>query len=181
MQSQAPSMLKPALISGVAFGIAGAIPIVNLINCACCALIIGCGFCAAYLQSQQCRTAGVEFLAGGGAQVGLLSGLVYGVVTSVVSALFNMVFGLADWSEMLDQMEEYGAMDPEMMDQISRLMESTGPSVFMLFGLFVSLLLGAVFATIGGLIGGTVFKHEPERDAPMSDSPPPPPPVQPGI
>ena len=46
--NQAPSMLKPALISGVAFGVAGAIPVVNWINCACCALIIGCGFFAAF-------------------------------------------------------------------------------------------------------------------------------------
>ena len=47
--NQAPSMLKPALISGVAFGVAGSIPVINWINCACCALIIGCGFFAAFL------------------------------------------------------------------------------------------------------------------------------------
>jgi len=51
MNNQAPSMLKPALISGVAFGVAGAIPVINWINCACCALIIGCGFLSAFLYS----------------------------------------------------------------------------------------------------------------------------------
>ncbi len=56
--NQAPSMLKPALISGVAFGVAGSIPVVNWINCACCALIIGCGFFAAFLYSKDSRTAG---------------------------------------------------------------------------------------------------------------------------
>jgi len=179
MQFQAPSMLKPALISGVAFGIAGAIPIVNLINCACCALIIGCGFVAAYLHSQQCKSAGVEFLAGAGAQVGLVSGLVYGVVTSVVSAFFNILFGLGDWNEIIEQMDELGSLDPEIMDQVSRFMESTGPSALMLFGLFMSLLFGAIFATIGGLIGGSVFKFQPQQDDAYSDAPPPPP-VEPG-
>ena len=56
--NQAPSMLKPALISGVAFGVAGSIPVVNWINCACCALIIGCGFFAAFLYSKDSRAAG---------------------------------------------------------------------------------------------------------------------------
>ena len=39
MNGQAPTMLKPALIAGAAFGVAGAIPVLNWINCACCALI----------------------------------------------------------------------------------------------------------------------------------------------
>jgi hypothetical protein len=182
MQAQAPSMIRPALISGVAFGIAGAIPFVNMLNCACCALIIGCGFVAAYLQAQQCKTAGAAFLPNHGAQVGLLSGLFYGVVTTVVSSLINVVFGLGDWQDIVEQMEEIGTLDPEVMDQIARFMESTGPSVMVLFGLFISLLFGAIFATIGGLIGGSVFKVEASDEPPfMGSDAPPPTPVQPGL
>jgi type IV secretory pathway TrbD component len=185
MQAQPPSMLKPALISGVAFGIAGAIPMLNLINCACCALIIGCGFLAAYLQSQQCKTAGVEFGAGSGAQVGLLSGLVYGVVSAILSTLLNAALGIGDWQETLEQLKELGTMDPEVMEQITRFMESTGPAVLVLFGLFFALLFGAIFATIGGLIGGSVFKAEGGQEPPTAETPPSadapaPPPVQPG-
>ena len=182
MQAQAPSMIRPALISGVAFGIAGAIPFVNMLNCACCALIIGCGFVAAYLQAQQCKTVGVAFQPNHGAQVGLLSGLIYGVVTTVVSSLFNLAFGLGDWQDIVQQMDEIGTLDPEVMDQIARFMESTGPSVMVLFGLFISLLFGAIFATIGGLIGGSVFKIEASDEPPfMGSDAPPPPPVQPGL
>ncbi len=182
MQAQAPSMIRPALIAGVAFGIAGAIPFLNLLNCACCALVIGCGFVAAYLQSQQAKTVGAPFLPSHGAQVGLLSGMIYGVVTTVVSAVFNFVLGLGDWQEIIDQMEEIGTLDPEVMDQVTRFMDSTGPSVMVLFGLFMSLLLGAIFATIGGLIGGSVFKFEAPAEPPYrgADAPPPPP-VQPGF
>jgi type IV secretory pathway TrbD component len=186
MQAQPPSMLKPALIAGVAFGVAGAIPVINLINCACCALIIGCGFLAAYLQSQQCKTVGVEFGAGAGAQVGLLSGLIYGVVSAILSTLLNAALGIGDWKQTLDQMEELGTMDPEVMEQITRFMDSTGPAVLVLFGLFFALLFGAIFATIGGLIGGAVFKAEGGGQQPPAAQPPPsaeataPPPVQPG-
>jgi len=184
MQGQTPSMFKPALISGVAFGVAGAIPLVNLINCACCALIIGCGFLAAYLQSQQCKSAGVIFNAGAGALVGLVSGLVYGVVNSIISSILQMALGLGDWKAMLEQMEQFGSMDPQVMEQITQFMDSTGPVVIMLIGLFFSLLFGAIFATIGGLIGGSVFKVAGPQ-APAGTEPPPatgdapPPPVAP--
>ena len=182
MQPEAPSMVRPALISGIAFGVAGAIPFINMLNCACCALIIGCGFVAAYLQSQQCKTVGAPFLASNGAQVGLLSGLIYGVATTVVSSIINLVFGLGDWQEIVEQMDEIGTLDPEVMDQVSRFMESTGPSVMVLFGLFISLLFGAIFATVGGLIGGSVFKVEAPAEPPFTGSDaPPPPPVQPGL
>jgi len=105
MNNQAPSMLKPALISGVAFGVAGAIPVINWINCACCALIIGCGFFAAYLYSKDSRSAGVPFQPGNGATVGLVSGLVYGAVSGVLGGIINSIFGLGDWQEVIDQIQ----------------------------------------------------------------------------
>jgi hypothetical protein len=179
-------MFKPALIAGVAFGVAGAIPIVNLINCICCALIIGCGFLAAYLQSQQCKAAGAPFTAGAGAVVGVISGLIYGVVTSVITALFQVAFGLNDWQQAIDQMEQFGTMDPEVMEEITQFMDSTGPVVLLLLALFFNVLFGAIFAAIGGLIGGSVFKVE-GPGAPVDVTPSstgtggeaPPPPVQP--
>ena len=89
MENQAPPMLKPALISGLAFGVAGAIPVINWINCACCALIIGCGFLAAFLYSKDCVGAGAAFRPGNGATVGLLSGLIYGVVSGVLGGIIK--------------------------------------------------------------------------------------------
>jgi uncharacterized protein involved in cysteine biosynthesis len=178
-------MYKPAIIAGVALGVAGAIPLVNFINCACCALIIGCGFLAAYLQSQQCKSAGATFTPGAGALVGLISGLIYGVVTTIISTLFQLAFGLSDWQKVLDQMDQLGSVDPEVMNQITSFMESTGPFVIMLLSLFMSLLFGAIFATIGGLIGGSVFRVAGPQPPAGSAPPPvggdaPPPPVQPG-
>ena len=77
-----------------------------------------------------------------------------------------------------------GTVDPETMAQIAGFMESTGPFVIALIGLFMSLLFGAIFATIGGLIGGSVFKVA-DPQPPTDSAPPPvggdapPPPVQP--
>jgi len=174
--NQAPSMLKPALISGVAFGVAGAIPVVNWINCACCALIVGCGFLAAFLYSKDCRAAGFAFKPGNGATVGLVSGLIYGVVAGILGGLINAAFGVGDWEEVIEQIEMSGAdIDPAVLEQVSNFMEGSGGMMMLLIGLFFALLFGAIFATIGGLIGGSVFKVE--AQAPVQQQAPPPPPV----
>lgn len=179
MNGQAPSMLKPALISGVAFGIAGAIPVLNWINCACCALIIACGFVAAWLHSRQSKAAGVGFTVGNGAVVGLGSGAVYGIVTGIVSAVLSAVLGVGEWDDIVEQLEGVGTMDPTVLDQVNRFMESTGPSVLALAGIFFSIVFGVIFATVGGLIAGAVFKAPPAAVPTVYDPLPPPPPVQP--
>jgi hypothetical protein len=174
--NQAPSMLKPALISGVAFGVAGSIPVVNWINCACCALIIGCGLLAAFLYSKECRAAGFAFRPGNGATVGLVSGLIYGVISGILGGLISAAVGMGDWQEVIEQIEMSGAdIDPAVLEQVSQFMESSGGLMMILIGLFFALLFGAIFGTIGGLIGGSVFKVEPQ--APAKEQAPPPPPV----
>ena len=174
--NQAPSMLKPALISGAAFGVAGAIPVINWLNCACCALIIGSGLLGAFLYSRDCRAAGAAFGPGNGATVGLVSGLVYGAISGVLGGLINAAFGMGDWQQIIEQVQASGAdIDPEVLDQISHFMESSGSMVMVFVGIFFALLFGAIFGTIGGLIGGSVFKVV--EPAPQYEQAPPPPPI----
>jgi hypothetical protein len=191
MNGETPSLVKPALIAGIAFGVAGAIPIIEWINCACCALIIGCGFFAAYLHSKPMKAAGLGFTAGNGGVVGLASGVVYGVVAGGMGAIIDNLLGLTDMTQIIEQMEQIGTMDPEAMEMASRFLESTGPATFALAGIFFSLLLGAVFGALGGLIGGAVFKAPPTspgeqagqqwstNQPPPGPGDPPPPPVEP--
>jgi len=194
MENQAPSMLKPALIAGAAFGIAGAIPVIEWINCACCALIIGCGFTAALLHSKQMKVAGLGFTAGNGAVVGLASGVVYGLVAGILGAMFDLMLGFADFDQIMDQMDGFGSMDPEAMEMMGRFMESTGPATIAVAGVFMSLFFGVIFASLGGLIGGAIFKAAPPQPEqavsqqwptdpppPVPQDPPPPPPVEPGL
>jgi len=173
MDSRAPSMLKPTLIGGVAFGIASAIPILNFANCLCCSLVIASGFLAAFLYSKECRNAGAEFRAGGGALVGLVAGLFYALASTVVSALMPK----PDPEEMIEMMEQFN-VPPESIDMMSRFMEGSSGVMGILIGFFVTLLIAAIFSTLGGLIGGAVFKVLPP-EAPPADptgtAPPPPP------
>ncbi len=172
MNDRSPDMLKPTLIAGALFGALAALPVIGFINCACCALILGCGFFGAYLYSNLCRRAGHEFRAGSGAIVGLISGAFYAMVHTLVSAIIELTTGgdfvaraLLEWLKKLPNLPPESA---SAIDDALQNMGTFGP-VRLIMGFLFTLLLAAVFSTIGGLIGGAVFKV---------DRPPPVPPVQ---
>lgn len=184
MDDRSPSMLKPTLIGGAAAGFASGVPLVGMLNCACCSLVMGGGFLAAFLYSKECKREGVEFRPGSGAIVGLVAGLFYALASVITSGLVNLVTGQSI-EQMIEQAEAMGTeIPPEAEPVIEFLMES-GPFLLLVMSFFVSLLIAAVFSTIGGLIGGAVFKVEPPAAPPspgMSappapDNPAPPPPA----
>jgi len=151
----------PALIGGAVFGVAGAIPILNLLNCLCCALVIGSGFLAAFLYSKECRKTNTAFSGGGGAKVGALAGVFYTVFGSIVQWIIGLITGAAfDIEEIIAQIESNPQIPPETADGIIRVIESVGSGGMWLLIPF-SLVIALIFATIGGLIGGAVFKVEP--------------------
>jgi len=167
-------MLKATLIGGALFGFLGGLPVIGALNCACCALFVAGGFLASYLQSKECSGAGVEFKAGSGAVIGLVSGLFYAIASTITSGIVSMIFR-PDPEQMLEMMEQFG-MPSEYMDMAAKFMEGSTGLVGVFIGFFFTLLFAAVFSTIGGLIGGAVFKVEPPPAPPAAQTPPPPPP-----
>lgn len=171
MDDRAPSMLKPTMIGGLTAGAVAGLPVLGMLNCACCALIIGGGFLASWLYSRECTSRGASFTPGNGALVGLVAGLFYAIGASLVGGLVQMVMpaDIEQISQMLDQFN----MPEESRGQAERWVEMMGSGVGVVLFFFLNLLLAAVFSTVGGLIGGAVFRHEPP--APV----PPPPPAAP--
>jgi len=178
-------MWKPAAIGGLLFGILGGLPIVGALNCACCALIIGGGFLAAYLHSRGSQSSGVAFGPGDGALVGLAAAPFYALASTVIGALlFAAGIGAGGWREAVDQairQTEDAGGDTEAIERFAEFLESAGPFLLGVLGFGVSLLLALVFSTIGGLIGGAAFKYTPPPAAPPTGGTvPPPPPPSPG-
>jgi len=161
MEGSKPNVWMPALIGGAVFGVAGAIPVLNFLNCLCCSLVLGSGFLAAFLYSKECRKTNTPLGGGGGAKVGALSGVFYTVFGSIVSWILSRITGAAfDFEEAIAQIESNPQIPAETADGIIRILESLEGSG-MLILLPISLAIGLIFATIGGLIGGAVFKVEP--------------------
>jgi len=172
-----PSMIKAAAIGGLAAAVLGGIPLVgDCLTMLCCSPLIGGGLLAAFMYSREAGRIGSAFTVGTGALVGLFAAVFYALGSAVVGLIVRMALGVSvaeQFETAREQMEQQGNMPPEameFMDKASGFLTESGEAVIIIMGFGFALLLGAVFCTIGGLIGGAVFK----KDAPVSDAPAPP-------
>ena len=172
MTSNPPSMVKPAAIGGAIFGFLAGLPLVGAINCACCALIIGGGFTAAYFHANALKAVGLPFAGGVGAKVGALSGVFYALVSAVVGGIVQALMGAGGLEDAIEQMRQQPNMPPEALEFMEGMAEM-GILPLILAGFGIALVLGLIFGTIGGLIGGKVFQSEPPKPAaPAAPDPP---------
>ena len=146
------SMLKPALIGGIAEGVASSIPVFNLVNLACCVLVMGGGFLAAYLYMKDAPPSAKAPL-GDGLKLGLLTGLVGAVTFAAVTIPFAMLApGLAVAGQPpVDLLD----LPPKVADLLA-----SPVMVAILFSL-PGLIVDPFFCGIGSLVGVAVFKVRP--------------------
>jgi hypothetical protein len=160
------AMLKPALMGGLVMGVLSALPGVSLGNCCCCAWLVTGGLVAAYLlQSNTSQPIAL----GDGALVGLLAGLFGAVVNMIVSVPMNIVTG--PFQQRLFQ--RIAESQPDLPDNIRQMVDNMGVGAVSIAGtimaFFMMLVLGAVFSSLGGLLGAFFFKKK------ALPAPPPPP------
>ena len=174
MDDRSPDMLRSTLISGLLFGAVAGIPFVSLLSCAtCCGLVWGCGLFAAWLYSRSCRAAGVEFRPSTGTVVGLVAGAFHALGQTIVDAVFKLAFGDVAGRAALRWMEAQpgsgaGALPPGAAafqdwakEAVRRGLEEPISFVSIVFGFLFAVLVAAVFSTLGGLIGGALFRVAP--------------------
>ena len=152
---------QPALIGGIVMGVLSALPIINIGNVCCCLWVIAGGLVAAYVL-QQNQTAPIE--AGDGALVGLLAGLLGAVIESLVAVPLSIIVAPLQ-RQMLDRfLEMAGSMPPEFRDMMERYGRGGQPFAFMIIGRIFALMfwmcIGAVFSTVGGLLGVAIFRKQ---------------------
>jgi hypothetical protein len=154
---------QPALIGGIVGGVLSALPFVAAGNLCCCLWIISGGAVAAYLFQQHQTT---PITPGDGALVGLLAGLIGAFVQLLVSIPISILVGPMERAMLQRVIEIAGTMPPEMRDAIERYSNSEGQGGFALLivkqvvTLMLYLFVGAIFSTIGGLLGALVFKKQ---------------------
>jgi len=155
--------LQPALYGGLLIGVLSALPFVGAGNCCCCLWVVAGGLLAVYLRQQNSSFA---ITSAEGALVGLLAGVIGGVVFVVVSIPIEAAMG-PFMRGIIEQLASRPDFPSEMRDALERAGGGTSAlAIFLKLG--VSLVAGAVFGMLGGLLGVAVFKK---------DGPSPPPPV----
>jgi hypothetical protein len=177
MNDRSPEMLKPTLVAGTLFGVLAAVPYLDVVNgCTCCSMVVAAGFFASYLYSRRCREAGVEFRPAGGAVVGLIAGAFFAVAVTAVGTFFHATLGNPGLRWMLDLLlrlvEQVPDVPADSLDKIEQARAELDEWGFSVLGLVLdflkSVVLGAIFSTIGGLVGGAVFKVERTAAPPTS-------------
>lgn len=154
-------------------GVLSALPLVAAGNC-CCLWVVGGGAVAAYLL-QQHQTA--PLTPADGALVGLLAGLIGAIVHFVVSIPVDLLVAPMERA-MLQRIVETFTLPPEARDVIERYgrREREMSGVFFiisrLIGLMFWLFLGAVFSTLGGLLGAVIFRKTPPPPGAIDIVPP---------
>ena len=155
--------LQPALYGGLLIGVLSALPIVSAGNCCCCLWVVAGGMLAVYLRQQNST---IAVTAAEGALVGLLAGLIGGVVGVILSIPVEAMMG--PFQRQL--LERIMASRPDFPSETRDIIERAGAGGYgvaaIAFKLCVSVVVGAIFGMLGGLLGVAVFKK---------DAPPPPP------
>ena len=163
------SRTQAVLIGGAFTGVLSALPIVSLANC-CCLWLIGGGVVASYLL-QQGQTEPVEI--GDGAVVGCLAGVVGAFVHTAVSIPIQLATRPMQ-RQMAELLRDNAEVPPEVAEMLDQL--SMGGPIVLLVGFIFMLVLGAVFSTLGGILGVVIFR----RDRVASTDAPPDIPLGPG-
>ncbi|MBN1447985.1 MAG: DUF4199 family protein [Bacteroidetes bacterium] len=175
--AQKPSKLMPVLIGGSAMTVISIVPVLNWINCACCAGVMGAAVLGVWFYKKSFPP-DMPFTIGDGAAIGALSGVIGGIFTSILQFLI-LGFGSSDFTFQLeDQLDEafseaqMQATDPAAVEAARELIMqlAANPMVLFLIGLLFALVIYVGFGALGGVIGGNIFKT---RIVP----PPPQPPV----
>jgi large-conductance mechanosensitive channel len=160
--------VQPALIGGLFIGVLSALPIVNFANC-CCLWVIGGGIITAYLMQNASATA---ITIGDGALGGLIAGIVGAIIDTILSIPIRLLMGpmqMQLWQRWMESATD-------VPDSLRVFMEPGVTGFGILISIIVSfmlmLVIGAIFATIGGMVGAAIFN----RNKPTVVPAPPPPP-----
>ncbi len=153
-----PKKLKAAAIGGGAAGIASSIPLVNLANCACCALVVGGGMLAVYLAMRG-EPAAEKAPLGEGAMIGVLAGVAAAVVGAILAIPLAALVG-DPMEQMRSIMEGIDGIPPEVLEALGGEDGDVGAALG-LIGFLFNLVTSVIFSGIGGVIGAAVFHKKP--------------------
>jgi len=137
-------------------GVLSALPLVSVGNICCCLWVISGGVAAAYVlqQGQPDPIAPAD-----GAFVGFLSGLLGAVIYFVIALPVDLLIGPMEREMMRRWVENMGGAEG-FRDYAERANVITAP-IRAFIGFVMMLFLGAIFSTIGGILGALMFKRQP--------------------
>lgn len=182
--NERPSIVVPALLGGLFLGITSALPILNFVNCACCALVIGGGILASFLYLRSYPPEYPPATYGDAAVLGALTGVFGGAIWAIVSLplaflKIHLGSGLQQLEQLRRQLDD-PEIPPAVRQFILRMMEGGALTIGAIaFHLALDVIISVIFAIIGALIGLALFQKRAQVSPPPTYGPPPPAPPGP--
>ena len=135
-------------------GVLTGLPIVSAGNLCCCMWVIGGGVIAAYML-QQNETSPIT--TGDGAAVGLMAGVIGAFVYLIISIPISFLVAPMEREIVQRFVERMGEMPPEFREFATR---RVGTGFRLIMGFILWLFVGAIFSTIGGVVGQAIFQKK---------------------
>ena len=151
--------VQPALIGGAVVGVLSALPLISAGNLCCCLWVISGGVVAAYVLQLNQTT---PITSGDGALAGLFAGLVGAAIYLVLSIPISMLMAPMERA-IMNRVIESGDVPPEFREFLTGY---RGGAFRLLTGFISMLVAGAIFSTLGGLLGTAIFKKSSPPAAP---------------
>lgn len=148
-------MLRSAALGGLFIGVLSALPIVGAANCCCCLWIVSGGALSAYLEIQQKNK---SLTTGEGAAVGALAGVIGAFVWLPIVILVSIVLGPVQQAIFEQIAQNARDMPPEAREILENMGGANVGANLLMF--FPMLLIGALFAAIGGMLAAAYYKKE---------------------
>jgi len=149
-------VIRSAALGGLFIGVLSALPVVGAANCCCCLWIVSGGALAAYLQVQQEN----RTLTGGeGAAVGALAGVIGAFVWLPIVVMVALVLGPFQEAMLEEIVRNARDMPPEAREILENMSRSRSAAGYVVL-FFFQLVMGSLFAALGGLLGAMYFKKE---------------------
>jgi hypothetical protein len=137
-------------------GVLSALPLIAVGNVCCCLWVISGGVVAAYvLQHGQPE----PMTPADGAFVGFLAGIAGAMVYTIISVPIDVLIGPMERALMQRMVQNMAGAEGfrNYADQADRV----AAPVRALLGFLMMLVIGAIFSTVGGLLGALMFKKPP--------------------
>jgi len=169
------SLTQPALIGGLVMGVLSALPIVSVGNACCCLWVVSGGVVAAYVLQQN---QALPITPGDGALVGLLAGLAGACVQAVLSVPITLLVGPMERELVQRILDMTGNLPPDVREALERYSREGSSGPLLMLGRIVAfafwVCVGAIFSTLGGLLGAAIFRKPPLPPPPSPEPPPSP-------
>ncbi len=133
-------------------GVLTALPIISGGNLCCCLWVVSGGVVAAYMLQQAQPT---PITTGDGALAGLAAGVVGAFVYHILSIPISFLIAPMERLMMQRLFERMANMPPEFREFATSY---AAGGLRLMLGFVFWLCMGVIFSTVGGLLGGAIFR-----------------------